>query len=522
MEIAGKQHRSLIFTFVFLLMLLSCRKTAPGFENLVSRIDQNPLSADRSLYLQAARMAESSSERLIILKRAMTHRPDTELEIATLFSSQFSHPHSIGLLLSSIFLDNRRFSESLEAFRKTFTVSEKPELLAEIFIKALASGTDPGIDLQDLNDLAHSLDNPDFFQSAALKAMMGGNLGLARSFLLTAIDNGARIPVRLLWDAGLYEEIIKSPVRVDDALELNIQADSAWIAGYPEIAKRLYMELVEAHPSSGWKPWAALARMAEDSRVTEDDLLVPFAPSWSREPASATDEVGQWYAGMAEYFSEIEVLKEMAAYYLRQKNPANASRLLEELPADPEVSSGIRLGVLMQTEPEKAIIEAVSLAYQYPESSIVNKNALLTLYSAGAWNEYIESEKSRHVELDYDWFWVAARMLLEGDAARAAEIVRSKASGEGSALVSWNLAVLELSAGRYQAAAEAFVTAANEPWSDSRQSEKYRIESWLMAGEAWHKAGKRDLARDAYRAALSIDPLSRNAKKGLEKIEREE
>lgn len=503
--------------------LSSCRKAEHSFQLLLARLDAQPGTYDEKAFAAAASMAESTIDRLRLLKRARRHGASAASAVASLILDGGPVSEPVAFAASCLFLDAGLPLRTLALFSSDLSAADRPALFAQAWIAARRQGLLPPVAMDSLVAAADGLGQPDFLVDGALVAMAGGDVASAAALLTDAVGKGGQPPLRLLWDSGVWDALAERAPRPGDPSELNLSADAALLAGQRARAVGLYLELIGDYPEFSYKPYAALARLSGSERPGStplEDYALPFGSAWTRAESAPSGPAGSGFMErMASLFPANEdAVLERAWYRLSAGDPDGADSILKGFAVDSDALSALSLATLSASSPDRAKAAAMLLAAERPGSAAVLEAALACLVSLGSWKEFLTLERSAPKDLPRSWFWEAAALALKGDAKAAADVIRMRGAGFPPRIASFDLGLMELAAGRAGEAALAFVTAAGEKELPSYEGAPGLPEArcWEMAGRAWAQAGDVDLARGAYRTALSLDPGSLAARSGLE------
>lgn len=497
----------------------ACARPAPSFSMLLARIDADPALVDPAPFLGAATLARDTADRLSLIKRAYRRSPALAARVcdAIIGAGQVSAPVSRAVFSS--FLDAGMPDKALRLFDGLLSPEEAPALYAEAYAACRVTGaavaTSPSLMVVAFDATGQG----QFLVQAALLSMAQGDVQSASIVLADAVARGVAVDPFLLWDAAAYAQLVESASGDDEPERLHLAADAAWSAGMVAEASSLYLRLVELYPLYSWKPYAALARLAQAGpEAAPMEPVSPLGSAWPREgtePIREREAPGEhWIALMAERFpGDAGALRERVAHYQRQGMAVQAMELAAQTGVGDEDSAVADIASYASVYPDTVAPRAMARAAAFPDSAAVQETALACLLSVGAWKEFSTTLSAARIELPRAWFWEAVALALKGEPAAAADLIRSRGSGADRWAAPFDLGLMELAAGRYREAALAFVTAAGEATRP-----KDRARAYELAGDSWRLAGDRSAGRDAYKAALSVDPNSLSARAGLELI----
>jgi tetratricopeptide (TPR) repeat protein len=299
-----------------------------------------------------------------------------------------------------------------------------------------------------------------------------------------------------------------------DPLDLAVRADAERLYGDNVAATASYAFIVKKHPDWSWKPYAALARLC-GAVGAEEPPRWPYTavPGSSEEIASPTALAERLHGEMlARFAGEPEAVIERASWLYANARSGEASRLLAGLDGEEAAIARLAYG-----SPDRAVPDSARLAAAYPLSPDAIDAALGAFARAGEWKRFsatLGEAEAAGLRLPLGWFWRAVMSALDGRPAEAAEALRDygiEAAGYASA---YDIGILELAAGEYDSAADAFAAAASMAGSPEETASAY-----VKAGDALAASGRKDDARAAYEAALGADPASRDARSRLYRID---
>jgi hypothetical protein len=270
--------------------------------------------------------------------------------------------------------------------------------------------------------------------------------------------------------------------------------------------------LLERYPLQSWKPYAALARLAEQSGEPVVMNTLPLdAPVRVQEP-----EAGYWYALMLDRFPDDDTAALEHVLWLGRQRAvqdglpgSTVSRGATGVVGGPAEASA-RLGLAgMDYLP----LAAMKLAAAYPDSALAVDSALAALFSSSAWNRFLALNSWREVPVPRAWFWDAATLALAGNYEAARDSLLFTGPMVPGFEVAYTLATYEFASGRFKAAASNFTMAAA---SAERATIKARC--MVRAGDALQAAGDPVAAADAYTAALVMDDFNPEAMAALRRL----
>ncbi|GAB1457622.1 hypothetical protein MASR2M48_29300 [Spirochaetota bacterium] len=276
------------------LSLGACRGAERSFGALLAKIDASPASVSTATFLNAARLADGTAERLRLLKRAH-HRGGSlysDTASAILASGMVTEP--LALVAFDAFMSSALYDEALALFDGPLDPDTRADCYAEALSMALARGmaSKPGVERFVASSDATG--DSRFLVYAAVEAMLDGDRERARTLLIDSEESvsstGYVAPYRLLWDAGAIDILTARSGSPDDPLQIAVIADAEYMSGNIAEASASYAYIIRNFPRWSWKPYAALARFDQD--LPDAPLLAwPNVP----DPGSYAVQSGSTY-----------------------------------------------------------------------------------------------------------------------------------------------------------------------------------------------------------------------------------
>lgn len=520
---AGKlrRHGATAVSFlagIMLLALFSCRAPERSFGALLARIDSAPELAEDRLYLNAAALAESTQDRLRLLKRASRRSPGLYAANASAMLASGTVSEPVALAALDAFLSAGRYGQALALFDSQLNYRTRPAEYAEALSLAIVSGIKVHPPLDRLVACAGATGDSRFLVYAAVEAMLSGD----RSSALMLLDDvtlsnpaaAAFLDYRLLWDVGAIRALGERSANPLDPLELAVHADAERARGEYAAASASYASIIERYPAWSWKPYAALARMLADEA---DKPLQPwpYAPYPDSTVAGSAPGLveGRLFNAMRERFPDsTEALLERARWLWSRGRSGEALALTDSLGGE----AAAILSLVYESAMERAEPEALRLAALYPASPGAADAALAALARAGSWKRFSElyaRMRDEGLKPRRSWFWGALDLVLAGDTGPAVEQLRQGQVSAPDYVGSFDIGLLELAAGLHEQAAQDFLRAAYLARNVTEAADAY-----VFAGDALLGAGRVDQAKKAYEAAISVDPACRDARSRLSRL----
>ena len=506
---------------VILSGLPGCSQRPVSFSLALARIDALGAQAPASAFAGAAALAGTSAQKLSLLKRARLIDPALAADTAAMLAGSTTTA-AVGLAALDAFIGSGRYEAALELFHTILPPAEYPLEFAETYVRVKQSGLVYDLSGTDRNWLIHASDatgQPEFLYEAILAALAAGDTGAARFMLDEYVAKGALLGtpavIDLLWQFGFLDLILTLGSKDTSYRALAAYADSAFLTGRKALATSVYVELLERYPLHSWKPYAALARLAELSDEPVEAMRLPLdAPL----PAK-NHEAGYWYALMLDRFpGHRPAILEHALWLARQGAMKEAVAITAALdgagsgaglPVSAEEASA-RLGLVgMDLLP----LAAVELAATYPDSAQAIDSALAALFFSSAWKRFLVLNSWREVSVPRGWFWDAAALALAGDFEAARDSLELSAPMVPGFEVPFTLATYEAASGRHEAAASNYIVAAG-----AAESALVRARCMVRAGDSFHAAGDIRAAVNAYTAALAADDFNIEAMAALRRL----
>ena len=306
-----------------------------------------------------------------------------------------------------------------------------------------------------------------------------------------------------------------------DIQELAIIADAAMLAGRVAEATVLYTRILDERPDWSWKPYAMLARNVppdEDQAQPPPPLEAATWPytvpenSYGRT-SSGTAMIGRYYDAMMKAFPDNpDARLEYARWLFSVGRVSEAAALSGSVGG--EAADILALDIV---DDVRVPAEAQRLSGMYPESATALDAALAALARTGQWQAYASLYGANTTRIDATaraWFWNAITALLAGDISGAGELASKFGPQSAGYEGAWNLGVLQLSAGRFAAAASSFETA-----RALAVTAREKAACLVLRGDALLASGEPGAAGASYETALGVDPLSRLARSRLERLQ---
>jgi tetratricopeptide (TPR) repeat protein len=495
------------------LLAFACGDSRGSFPGLLARIDADPASASADVYIKAAELADTTEERLRILKRASRAAPKVYADTARAVLSAGAVTGPVIMAVVDALIEGGAYLEALGLFDGTIDPHEYPSAYAEILVRCHRAGYAPAISMERAVLCSDVTGDFRWMLGAAIDAMLAGDRGTASLLLADAENKGHAMPYRLLWDAGMLTVLADRIPQPSDPLELAICADSAHLLGREATASFLYSSILARFPDWSWKPYAALARQSADPAMQEERR-------WPHSPLEGSWEQMSSPVEMAERLHRTMELKfphstgaaiERARWLFGRGRLAEAAALVAGEDAE-SAAARLRMAPL-----DRVVPLAHQGAAMYPESGSVVDVALEMLASSGSWSDFrqlLAGIERRGIDAPRIWFWRALMKAIDGDLADAAMDIRQHGPGLAGYTGILDIAMLELAAGNHGKARDAALVAAGMGMTGLETSR-----ALIVLGDAEHAAGSHAEARDAYKAALNADPESRIARSRLERLD---
>jgi tetratricopeptide (TPR) repeat protein len=502
-----------IVSIVLVGMLgFGCDRGKASFSGLLARIDSAPESASPENFKRAAKLADSTEERLRILKRASLRNPQIYADTARTLLANGAVAGPVLMAIIDALIEAGAYDEALSLFDGKMEPGDFKAAYAEVLVHCIKSGTLPTITMERAVLCTDATGDIRWMLNAAIDAMVAGDTGTASLLLLDIEKKGYAIPYSLLWDAGLLSVLADRMPQTSDPLELAVSADSACLIGRKATAAYLYTTLLDQYPDWSWKPYAALARqtMEPDEQVLLKWPHIPLEGSWEllSTPGKMSESM---YRMLEEKFPDsIGASIERARWLYGKGRISEASMLISGEDAQ---SAAARLRIAPR---DRIVPMAFSSVALYPESGLIKDIALEMLASIGAWADFrhlIAVDDGIRQKVPRMWFWQAVLKALDGDPAGAAMDIRTHGAESAGYAGILDIAMLELASDNPVKAKEAALVAL----SSSNDAEE-RSTAYIMLGDAEYAAGSLKEARLAFDAALSADPESRVARSRIQRL----
>ena len=214
-----------------------------------------------------------------------------------------------------------------------------------------------------------------------------------------------------------------------------------------------------------------------------------------------------------------EALLHYASWLVRTGRTREASDTLRKIGAVPESESlAIMARALMaDAEPLRSRAIALELCAAFPDNPQAMDSALGILFSAGHMEDYRRlrvANPNLLPALERAAFWYAVDAVREGDYHAALTALRSHVA-EGDDYALWyDMALVQGAMGRARDAAESFSAAASRAMDNRRGADALTRKASML-----RRAGLYSEAKDAYGAAIALDPACAAARTGLSSLE---
>lgn len=512
-RIVGWLRRTIIALMVgFMLTILAGCSRRPGSFSLgLAKIDALGSQAPFSAFAGVAASAGTSAEKLRLLKRARNIDPELAADTAAMLTGSGT-TSVVGLAALDAFLEAGRFEAALELFPIILPPADFPLEFAEAFVRAKQSGLVSHFADLDRTWLILAYDATgryEFLYEAILDALAAGDTGTARFMLEEYVSKGAFVVtpsvIDMLWHYGFLDLILALGSNDPSYRTLAAYADSAYLTGRKALATSVYVELLERYPLYSWKPYAALARLAEQSSPPVQESRLPLeSPSSTRKP-----EAGYWYALMLDRFPEESSATLEYNLWLFSQGSMDQS-ITAGGTVGGAAGASARLGLVgMDFLP----LAALELVATYPDSALAVDSALAALFFSSSWNRYLALNAWREVSVPRAWFWDAAALALTGDFDAALDSLKHSSPMVPGFEIPYTKATYEFSSGRYEDAASSYIMAAG-----AAESAPVRARCMVRAGDSFNAAGELSAAANAYTAALGMDDFNIEAMAALRRL----
>jgi tetratricopeptide (TPR) repeat protein len=428
-----------------------------------------------------------------------------------------AEPRSADLALAGCdaYLQAGRPEKALALFGPALEREERPELWALSFISALRHGRLPAEDRKPeaFGFLAEAAHRPRFFIDAAALSLETGDGLAARSWIGRAREAGLSVPAPLLWDAGLVEELATGEDARVGAGELRLMADAAWLGGDRPKAVLRWKRALALDPRGSWRTWASLASVEGEDLSKSGDPELAFL-SQAGQAVARVPSAGRYEAMISLFPASPGARAAYAAALARGGREAEALPLLELRGGEAgagdtrELVDRLRVGAALWSE-GRLVAEGIALVDSRPTDSRALGPVLDLFLERGYYEDFLAllgSGVSRGLDWPRRAFHAACGELLAGEASKAeAGLVRASAS-EPVPDAPYALAVLAERSGRVEEARARLATALGRS-ADPRE----RCAIYKELGRTEDRAGRREAAVAAYRAAAAADPSDAEA-----------
>lgn len=501
---------SLVFASAAATLTFVMRK--PAFTAALSAVDaslaaQDLASAKKALK-SACRYADGTDSWLSILKRARTldilGEGGLYLKTAELALRKEPKSEPIAASAAHAYLRNGKADEAAalfidqgsksKAIKKSAVLSpaERPTLWAEAF---LCSNAVKDATTRDYASLAEILDEGTPYLGAVVLSLAAHDLVAAKYWIQRALDSGATAPLPILWDCGLYTEILASPQSTTRSDELAVLGDTAWKLGKRDVAREYWSSSIASEPLRSWKCYAALA-LSSDSQEQAESYWERMRAAFLAGPRGPVRDAA---------------LRAYVVHLAAEGKDAEALRYLEGVDAAASASLHVlKTALRAKTQPEgRALAEFAALDQLMPNESEVIGARLWLLAERGRTEELVqayESAKKRGVQPNYGWFFEAWCLTARGMIPQAAEVLLREGGDESGPAAAFALGTIRTAQSQVTEAAELFQKAAS-----SAADGKTRAAALKAKGRALQAAGDQSAAAAAYRAAALADSTDAEA-----------
>jgi tetratricopeptide (TPR) repeat protein len=493
---------------------LSCGRSDREQAALLRRIDamlsDGDLSAAGKL-LSRADGGKSPDRWISILKRSFrlsrdSGDADRYLELALKAQAETKAPE-ITVLAAQALLESGRAEEASRM--AAYAVPARgigilADAAREMRLASLV-GLDPArgmaLPASDWAEFAALARDPGFLLNAVLSDLSRGNKAQAAAGLESAIASGLKAPAELAYDCGLYALCLKI-LPGDGARNSALRADSAYLTGDTDAARRLWSSLSQAGGSEAARAAHNLAALAKGPGEREAILRA----SLERFPADARARIdlagfladsGRRAEGLAlmDALSEIDAENREGAVLVRQRlsaihaqDAAVEASLLGMLQANPD-TPGLEeyavLELLSRSRLDAAFRIVRALEGRTPEPPWLSF-ALGCLYSAqGRADEAVKAfDRASPEELHYSSSWNSGAVLAR--------------------MKRWDEAIKRL-----QSAVDA---------AQAAGMGREAALAYVFMGDCQLAQGSREKAAGSYRAALRLWPECVKASSALSSI----
>jgi hypothetical protein len=484
----------------------------PAFFAALSTFDAslaaNKLPSARVAFNNACRYADGTDAWLSILKRAraldLLGEGGLYLKTAELALRKEPRSEPIAAAAAHAYLRNGKTEEAAALFtdqgskskatKKTAVLSpaERPTLWAEAF---LCSSAAKDATTRDYASIAEIVDEGTPYLGAVVLSLAAHDLVAAKYWIKRALDSGATAPLPILWDCGLYTEIITSHQSSTRSDELAVLGDAAWKLGKIELARDYWSSSLACEPLRSWKCYAALA-LTSDNQEQADSYWERMRAAFLAGPRSPVRDAA---------------LRAYVVHLAAEGKDAEALRYLEGVDAAASASLHVlKTALRAKTQPEgRALAEFAALDQFMPNESEVIGARLWLLAERGRTEELIqayESAKKRGVQPNYGWFYEAWCLSARGMISQAAEVLLREGGDESGPAAAFALGTIRTEQSRVTEAAELFQKAAS-----LSADGKTRAVALKAKGRALQAAGDQSAAAAAYRAAALADSTDAEA-----------
>ncbi|MGD9938545.1 MAG: hypothetical protein AB7T74_01960 [Clostridia bacterium] len=498
-----------------LSLLSGCARRPVSFEILLARIDALGPQATAAAFAGAASLATTSTDKLRLLKRARVLDPGLASDTAGLMLDSGVSP-VVGLAALDAFLDAGRFEAAFRLFPVILHPVEFPLAFAETFVRAKQAGPASWLTVPDRSWLILAYDatgRVEFLYEAILMALEAGDTGFARLLMDEYVSQRAagliRPATELLWHHGFLDHILNLGPRDSSYEELSIYADSAFLTGRTALAVSVYTELLEQYPRHSWKPYAAIARLSEQSMIVHDVSRLPLSPV----APPCNPESGYWYARMLDQFPEDPDAALEYCLWLARTGSVTAAMPCFNSPGLMPGGEAIASARLALVGMESLPLAAIELAGSYPGSALAVDSALAALFTAHSWKRFLSMNSRREVAVPRSWFWDTVSLALTADFDAAIQVLEGSSPMIPGFEVSYTMAALKAAAGRHLDAATHYQMSANDV-----ESGDVKARCMVRAGDSLVAAGELSGAVNAYNAALSLDAFNHEAMAALRRL----
>ncbi|MBU0934650.1 MAG: hypothetical protein KKC64_03470 [Spirochaetes bacterium] len=516
------------FFLIFTLGLCcsTCTKPDPSFSAVLALIDQQTADADPRLFTTAFFLANTTEDKLRVLKRAQAFDSSLVFMLAAEnYHTVQSEP--VALVFFDAFMNSRDWSRAFSVWHNALSYPEYSGLLVEL---ALELGWENPLGLLEFDATqlclaAADAKLPELLTLRALLALYEADTSLAAVLLAEAATSTLLLPAQVLWDAGLDTQLLDRQNQYLDWPSRNLLINAAYELYQPELALslvELYLEQVDADDQ------AILFRLtaAYFSYLLAADAGfydIPVAVSerhwpFEREESKFTEHIRNLHQMAEELYSSLyttypdipEIRLQYVLWLLASRQFDKFSMFVSEFDNSAAESALLLLLYKYYKDgPDYVRVQAAREAARFRDSDTLSAIQRFFL-SIDAYDDFTSIQSRYELDSNENSLFAAYQAVYEGSYQKAQQLFSELFLPGQPMLAPYNLGILSLKAGNYTSAADYFRTAAltAKPQAGSKRV----ADAWIWAARSVFMLGNNAESARFLQNALYADPDSGQAR----------